>query len=255
MILGLFNFQKLHLGGTEVSIANFLASQYAQGKSADSCHLYRSAIGELQTSHPYLDSIVSRFLRIVDRLAPPLNLAEDPIDITPILEHLRGTPNTELSLRNLTYKLAWLLAVVTFSSTHGPSVDRGRRNNDEGEDNSTEGTRRNRRIIKPIHVHRFPDPNLCPVECFIEYRRRWQEQDKLQQGSEVFLSITSPDARAHDARKTGATLALRRFNVDTVVTIGNRSSATTFDLYYRRDRAVNADISGALLSLELEEPR
>ncbi|KAL1914873.1 uncharacterized protein VTP21DRAFT_7789 [Calcarisporiella thermophila] len=86
-----------------VAIANFLASQYAQGISADSCHLYRSAIGELQTSHPsHLDSIVARFLRAVDRLAPPLNLAEDPIDITPILEHLRGTPNTELSLRNLT---------------------------------------------------------------------------------------------------------------------------------------------------------
>ncbi|KAL1919206.1 uncharacterized protein VTP21DRAFT_2588 [Calcarisporiella thermophila] len=92
-----------------VVIANFLASQYAQGKSADSSHLYRSAIGELQTSHPsHLDSIVARFLRAVDRLAPPLNLAEGPIDITPIL-------------------------------THGPSVDRDRRNNDEGEDNSTEG--------------------------------------------------------------------------------------------------------------------
>ncbi|KAL1922717.1 uncharacterized protein VTP21DRAFT_9093 [Calcarisporiella thermophila] len=137
-------------------------------------------------------------------------------------------------------------------------------------------TRRNRRTIKPFHVHRFPDPNLCPVECFIEYRRRWQEQGKLQQGSEVFLcpgiacparpatisrwiktifAIASPDARAHDARKTGATLALRRFNVDTVVAIGNWSSTTTFDLYYRRDRAVNADISGALLSLGLEEAR
>ncbi|KAL1922224.1 uncharacterized protein VTP21DRAFT_9763 [Calcarisporiella thermophila] len=196
-----------------VAIANFLASQYAQGKSADSCHLYRSAIGELQTSHPsHLDSIVARFLRAVLPVGAPLK----------------------------------------------PGVDRGRRNNDEGEDNSTEGNEKESAHHKTlprgagksrVNCNKGSEVFLCPGIA------RPARPATISRWIKTIFAIASPDARAHDARKTGATLALRRFNVDTVVAIGNWSSTTTFDLYYRRDRAVNADISGTLLSLELEEAR
>ncbi|KAL1914222.1 uncharacterized protein VTP21DRAFT_9645 [Calcarisporiella thermophila] len=67
------------------------------------------------------------------------------------------------------------------------------------------------------------------------------------------FGISTPNTRAHDTRKTGATLALRKLDIDTVVTLGNWSSSSTFDLYYRRDRAFEADVSRALLSLALDE--
>ncbi|KAL1922707.1 uncharacterized protein VTP21DRAFT_10246 [Calcarisporiella thermophila] len=66
------------------------------------------------------------------------------------------------------------------------------------------------------------------------------------------FGIAGSNLRAHDARKIGATLALRGFDVDTVVTLGNWASSSTFDLFYRRDRAFNADITSVILSTNRE---
>ncbi|KAL1919968.1 uncharacterized protein VTP21DRAFT_1114 [Calcarisporiella thermophila] len=217
--------------------------------------------------------------RAIDRLAPPINLAEDPIDIRPILEHFKNATNEDLTMRDLTYKFAWLLAFVTFSRVSDLHRMDLQSIGIEGDTMkrrivAPKETRNNRRVIKPFHVHRYPDPRLCPVKCFIEYRNCWQAQGKLLEGPSIFLcpelarparptniprwiktifGLSIPNARAHDARKTGTILALRKLDIDAVVTVGNWSSSSTFDLYYRRDRAFEANISRALLSLARDE--
>ncbi|KAL1916614.1 uncharacterized protein VTP21DRAFT_5318 [Calcarisporiella thermophila] len=256
------------------AIAAFLVEQHKQGKAAKSCQLYRLVIGKIQTGgNPYQDPLVVEVHREIAREVPPINLAERPVDISPIIEHFKKTTNSALNLRALTYKLIWLFAIVTFSRVSDLDC-MGCRSiviDDtvlRGVINCPKETRNNQRVVKEFHLHRHPDPCLCPVECFIEYRRRWQAKGKLVEGTKIFLipntglpakpstlsrwiksifGIAGSNLRAHGARKMGATLALRGFDVNPVVILGNWASSSTFDLLYRRDRAFNADITSVIL--------
>ncbi|KAL1920675.1 uncharacterized protein VTP21DRAFT_1052 [Calcarisporiella thermophila] len=140
-----------------------------------------------------------------------MNLAEDRIDIT-ILEHLRGTPNNELSLRNLTHKLACLLAVFTFSRVSDPTriylksitvVER----EDIGTKRNEEEMSHHKAFSRPSIPGSQPLPEvfLCPGIA------RPARPATISRRIKTIFAIASTNARAHDARRTGATLALRSF--------------------------------------------
>ncbi|KAL1920719.1 uncharacterized protein VTP21DRAFT_1096 [Calcarisporiella thermophila] len=83
---------KLHPAFQRPGIGNssHLVEQHKQGKAAKSCQLYCSAISEIQSGeNSYQDSLVVEVHREIAREAPPINLVERPVDISPIIKHFK----------------------------------------------------------------------------------------------------------------------------------------------------------------------
>ncbi|KAL1923242.1 uncharacterized protein VTP21DRAFT_9618 [Calcarisporiella thermophila] len=252
------------------AIANFMAKQRTQGKSIGACRKYYLAIGELQIGNSsHRDSLVTMLLRAIEQLAPPIDLVEDRVDVAPVFDYFRRSPNAALTLEALTHKLAWLFAVATYSQVS--DLDHMDLQSITIEDDVLRGKiiGNRRRAIKPFHIRRNPDPFLCPINCFIEYTKRWHANDRLWGGSKLFLhpdtahpatpyelslwieaifKIADPQLFAHDIRNISATSAIKELDVDTVIALGIWKSSSEFDLYNRVERVRNANVTSRILS-------
>ena len=185
------------------AILNFLAEGFSQGKKYRTLSSYRSAIsmthcpidGVVVGKHP----LVSRLLRGIFNSRPPQPKYLSTWDVDAVLSYLRNQGcNSALSLKQLTLKLAMLLALANASRSseiHALSTEHMVR--------STHGVKfqlheltKTARPGKPnseLHFSYFlEDPSLCPVvtlEKYIEVTRDLRAAPNRQQ---LFLSYVRP---------------------------------------------------------------
>ncbi|KAI8594915.1 hypothetical protein EDD21DRAFT_392570 [Dissophora ornata] len=210
------------------------------------------------------------------------------LDISPITGHLRGMgPNSDIPLDGLTRKLCWLLGTCGFMRPDDIlCVDAAQvkivNDNLELSVVFPKETRGFQRIINIVVLAPHPDPLLCPVAAFTEYRARTSARDtqhdhpkdpsvkytplvryalarSLHQpvGAERisnhiktimrFLPIPA-DARPLKARAVGATLALMKgVGVEDIMIQGNWSTPAIVDAFYRLSRMTATNFTTTVL--------
>ena len=105
----------MHTDAPEV--VTFLTTLFTSGLSYNSINLARSALASfvtLRESSIGSNPLISRFLKGVFTLRPPVPRYEEIWDVKPVLNYLRRlSPANSLSLKELTQKLVMLLALVS----------------------------------------------------------------------------------------------------------------------------------------------
>ncbi|XP_072939956.1 uncharacterized protein [Epargyreus clarus] len=95
-------------------VLQFLTEKYESSAGYSTLNTDRSALSLLVNTKIGSDDRISRFLKGVYRLRPPRPRYSETWDPTKVLEYLTSWPdNQDLSLENLTKKLAILLALAT----------------------------------------------------------------------------------------------------------------------------------------------
>ena len=189
------------------SILSFLASQFHKSHQYRSLNIYRSSI------HPRIDGfeigkhpMVIRLMKGVFNKRSPLQKYTTTWSVGNVLIYLRSLGcSSDLSLKDLSYKLATLLALVTdgrssdlvlLSVNHFTSTQ-------EGTNFILNGLSKQSRpnhTRPPILVQKYnEDPLICPIECFNTYVSRTNQFRSVDgQGSfvpaQLFLGISQPHA-------------------------------------------------------------
>ena len=107
-----------------VKVVNFLATLFKEGYQYRSLNYYRSAISSV---HERMDGyevgqhpLVSRVMKGAFNLRPPQPCYESTWDVSKVLDVIVSLgPSENLSLRDLTWKLAMLLALTGLSKSAG----------------------------------------------------------------------------------------------------------------------------------------
>ena len=265
-------------------LVNFLSAAHEQGYSVGTIKIFRSAVlvfhrdGTAISSHPDLVALIRRLTRD----APPRATTRPSLDITPTLRYLGSIPSASTtSLALLNQKTAFLLATAAFlrpSDLHRIQLSQCRVD-DAGRLHlcvrSPKETRGGRRIIKTLVIHPFLDTSLdlCPVTAFTALRDHpdaaARPLDALLVNSQHVSSPlqvptvsgwlrrlmrrSGPSATLPSLRSVASDLALTRgAALDAVLTMGNWSSHTVFDEYYRRTRQISDNISSRVLRVPPE---
>ena len=192
------------------SILSFLASQFHKGHQYRSLNIYRSAISSI---HPRIDGfeigkhpMVTRLMKGVFNKRPPLPKYTTTWSVGDVLRYLRSLGcSSDLSLKDLSYKLATLLALVTagrssdlvlLSVNHSTSTREGIKFVLNGLSKQS----RPNHTRPPILVQKYiEDPLICPIECFNTYVSRTNQFRSVDgQGlfvpAQLFLGISKPHA-------------------------------------------------------------
>jgi hypothetical protein len=101
-------------------ICDFFVDMLAKELSFNTITGYRTAISEI---HEHIDNApigshpdISRFMHAIHSENPPPTKSDDPINITPSLDHIKELgDNDDISTHDLSMKTAFLLALVTAS--------------------------------------------------------------------------------------------------------------------------------------------
>ena len=101
-------------------ICEFFADMVIKGLAYNTIAEYRSAISEIHEqvngANVGMHPDISRTLHTIYVENPPQTHSDDPIDITPSLDYIRNLgQNDEMSIRDLSIKTSFLLALVTGS--------------------------------------------------------------------------------------------------------------------------------------------
>ena len=189
---------------------SFLASQFHKGHQYRSLNIYRSAIS---SAHPRIDGfeigkhpLVTRLMKGVFNKRPPLPKYSTTWSVGTVLTYLRSLGNnSDMSLKDLSHKLATLLALVTagrlsdlvlLSVNHFTSTLEGLKFTLSGLSKQS----RPNHMRPPIQVQKYgEDSFLCPVECFMAYVTRTNQfRSRDRQGlffpAQLFLGISQPHA-------------------------------------------------------------
>ena len=165
------------------AILEFLTSEYNAGKAYRTLNVYRSAIS---STHPSIDSVrvgehplVVQLLKGAFNLRPPLPRYSTTWDVDPVLSFIgKLDPNESLSLKDLSLKLGFLLAVTSMDRvSEVVSHDlRFRRFSPEGVSFQlpflTKKTKVGQSLKTSFHASFPSNPNLCVVQCLKEYETR-----------------------------------------------------------------------------------
>ncbi|XP_018325811.1 uncharacterized protein LOC108737453 [Agrilus planipennis] len=95
------------------NVLEFLQEQYNRGVSYGTLNCYRSAVAQLLGPSLAEDVRVKRFFKGVFHLKPSLPKYDNTWDPSLVLNYLRSQINENISLEQLSYKLAMLLALVS----------------------------------------------------------------------------------------------------------------------------------------------
>ena len=182
----------------------FLADQFDKGKQYRSINCYRSAISSTHLpvqgfplgQHP----LVCRLLKGVFNSRPPQPRYKQTWEVAQVLKFLKEQgPNEKLSLKDLTHKLAMLLALVLAhrcSDLVRLSLQ-GRRYTPEGVSLIPRGVAKQsapgrEKALQPIWIPVFPeDQLLCPVSCLSAYEKA-TESFRGQGTDCLFIATVSP---------------------------------------------------------------
>ena len=185
-------------------VVNFLAHLFKEGYQYRSLNAYRSAISSVHErvegyevgQHP----LISRVMKGAFHLRPPQPRYEAAWDVTRVLDYIKSLgPSDSLTLQDLTWKLAMLLALTRPSrSADLVKLDlRFRKFSPEGVAFKEAGLAKQSRAGKPRAEFFFPaftDPVLCPRATLRAYERKTEafrtEGDPEQ--SKLFLAVVKP---------------------------------------------------------------
>ena len=183
-------------------IANFLAHLHKEGYQSSSLNVFRSAISSV---HDKVDGVdvgkhptVTRLLKGAFHERPPLPWHTSTWDVNAVLQYLKSLgPTSDLTLKQLTYKLVMLLALTRPSrSADLSSLSLARRRFcPEGVTFLPATLAKQSRQRKPLVEFFFPcfphDENLCPVRTLRQYESVTSSlRSEDQQG--LFLAIVKP---------------------------------------------------------------
>ena len=191
------------ISGPVSEIANFLAHLHKEGYQSSSLNVFRSAISSV---HDKVDGVdvgkhptVTRLLKGVFHERPPLPRYTSTWDVNAVLQYLRSLgPTSDLTLKQLTYKLVILLELTRPSrSADLSSLSLARRRFcPEGVTflpaTLAKQSRQGKETFGRIFLSNFPhDENLYPVRTLRQYESVTSSlRSEDQQG--LFLAIVKP---------------------------------------------------------------
>ena len=190
------------ISGPVSEVANFLAELHREGYQSSSLNVFRSAVSSV---HEKVDGVeigkhptITRLLKGAFHERPPLPRYVSTWDVNIVLQYLKGLgPSSDLSLKQLTYKLVMLLALTRPSrSADLSSLSLARRRfSPEGVTFLPATLAKQSRQGKPLVEFFFPsfshDEGLCPVQTLRQYESvTFPLRLGVQQ--ELFLAIVKP---------------------------------------------------------------
>ena len=192
---------QIPFSGPVSEVANFLAELHREGYQSSSLNVFRSAVSSV---HEKVDGVeigkhptITRLLKGAFHERPPLPRYVSTWDVNIVLQYLKGLgPSSDLSLKQLTYKLVMLLALTRPSrSADLSSLSLARRRfSPEGVTFLPATLAKQSRQGKPLVEFFFPsfshDEGLCPVQTLRQYESvTFPLRLGVQQ--ELFLNLTS----------------------------------------------------------------
>ena len=174
------------------TLLNLSYSSLNTARSALSCIIVidKMPVGQ----HP----VVCRFLKGAFELKPPSAKYYGIWDVNQVLQFLKTfSPNKCLSLKELTYKLATLLALVTIQRKQtllqlDISNEYLKKSRDEYIFVLSKHVKQSRPNypVPPVIIPRYtPDSDICPLLCLEEYIERTQD---LRHDNVLFISTIKP---------------------------------------------------------------
>ena len=190
------------ISGPVSEVANFLAELHREGYQSSSLNVFRSAVSSV---HEKVDGVeigkhptITRLLKGAFHERPPLPRYVSTWDVNVVLQYLKGLgPSSDLSLKQLTYKLVMLLALTRPShSADLSSLSLARRRfSPEGVPFLPATLAKQSRQGKPLVEFFFPsfshDEGLCPVQTLRQYESVTSPL-RLGVQQELFLAIVKP---------------------------------------------------------------
>lgn len=257
-------------------IISFLTTMYEDGAVFSSLNCCRSALSLILGSKLCNDDRVSRFLKGVFRLRPPLPKYDFTWDPAVVLNFLSQKGNNDsLSLEDLSKKLITLLAIVTAHRVQTFSlikVSNIKRLSNKMYIKITDLIKTSRvGSLQPHLVLPFftDNPNVCPASAldktnairqsenlFVAYKKphksvtaqtlsRWIKSTLGSSG--IDISIFSAHSTRHAATSAAQRLGL---NIETIrKTAGWSSTSRVFAQFYNRDIVPDGDFSILLQSI------
>ena len=250
------------------SILAFLADEFEKGKQYRSLNCYRSALSSAHLpiegfqvgQHP----LVSRLLKGAFNLRPPQPRYSQTWNVAQLLAHVRGWgDNEKLSLRQITKKVAILLALVL---AHRASdlvrlSLRGSKHTQDGIVLQCVGLAKQARQgnfrTQEVFIAGFREKSLCPVTCLQVYEQVTSGHRKSER---LFLATVSPyrpvtsssiarwikdtlrgaglgEYNAHSSRGAAATAAaMSGVSIQEILNRAGWSKEDTFSRFYYRPK-------------------
>ena len=182
------------------AILDFLAEQYHQGKQYRTINSYRSAIsmthfpidGVVIGKHP----LITRLMGGVYNRRPPQPKYSSTWDVGQVLRYIgSGGPNQNLTLKQLTHKVATLFALSNasrVSEIHGLDLRYMERAEGVVSFKLTKLTKTARpgKALGKVHYLPFEDTCLCPVSALDEYLNR--TECLREHHTKLFLAVVKP---------------------------------------------------------------
>ena len=261
-------------------VLNFFATQFEAGKGYQSLNCYRSALSSVLAPiegfavgrHP----LVCGILKGVFQLRPPQDKYTSFWSVSKVLNHLASWgENQALSLKQLTWKLAMLLALCSASRSSDLSefsVCHRFYLQDRVVFCPAGLAKQSRigRLPKPIEFKEFPDHLLCPVKCLQRYESVTSTFRKKPGHNQLFLGINSPHSpvvsstiarwlknvlsslgidtsvfTAHSTRGASTSAAsMAGITTQQILITADWSTASTFRHFYLRDKEVQSPRQG-----------
>ena len=261
---------------------NFLAELYDSGIGYSAINTARSAVSSIVTlpnnssfgSHP----MVCRFLKGVFELKPSLPKYKNIWDVNIVLTYLSSLhPPQDLTLKDLTYKTAMLLALLSGQRCHTLhllSVSCMVLKHDSCVFTIyklLKTSRPGKHVSALTFTAYSPDSRLCPIVCLSEYVKRTSE---LRKGSDqLLLSFQKPYQpvstdtisrwlktvlaksgidtsvfKGHSTRAASTSAAaLCKVPLSTIMDNAGWSNATTFGKFYKKPIVPASKAYGQLL--------
>ena len=250
------------------AILDFLACQFAEGKQYRTINSYRSAIsmthnpidGVVVGKHP----LVTRLMKGIFNRRPPQPRYASTWDVGGVLEHIRSLGgNSDLSLKQLSYKLVVLLALSNASRAseiHALDIRYLSRNENGATFTITKLTKTAQPGKKKV-VHYLPlkqENRLCPIAALEEYLKRTSPIRRNDTSkTQLLLSVMKPfhpvskctiarwmkvliqqagvgqEFSAHSIRGAASTAAMMKgMSISEVLRIADWSSDNVFKAFY-----------------------
>ena len=173
--------EKINLVPSELSLCNFLAHLQGKGLSYSTIASHRASVGgffdNFTKGNLSSSNIVTRFMKGLFRRNPPKPKYSSTWEVAKVLDYITTLgPNATLSLRDLTLKLVFLLAICSprrVSEIRAFSLDSLQRESDRW--TFFLNYRNKNRSSGPAHRAQYEsflsNPILCPVQCLVDYIR------------------------------------------------------------------------------------
>lgn len=184
-------------------IADFLTSQYNEGKQYSTLNAYRSTISSI---HPEIDGgpigqhrDIKRLMEGMFNERPPQPKYTETWDVQTVLSHIKTLgPNATMHIRDLAQKLAALIAITAASRASGIQ-NLSTKHMTDGGNTITFKLSRPTKVTKQgeplptIVIHAYDkDRDLDPTECIRAYLHRTKEWRLKEEQDILLLSTIKP---------------------------------------------------------------